>query len=388
MQERLHKVLAHCGVASRRDCEEIIQQGRVTVNGSVVTKQGVRVDPREDEIRVDGERVTVEATIHYLVHKPRGYICTNQDERGRPRVVDLIPDHRRIYAAGRLDEQSEGLLLVTNDGLLANVVCHPRYQVDKTYRLAVDGHVAPADLDRIERGVWLAEGKSAPAWVRRVDRQGRRTIVTVSIWEGRNRELRRIFAKVGLRVSGLVRTAIGPLKIAGLPVGAYRRLEEDELGFLRERLEKGWKPARVEPPPPGRWAARLGGRRPGGRQPGRRRTSRSASDSLPRRHAVGPARNARRPKPGRRKREQSGLGHLVVVRRRRRRRRTPSPKAPRSRLMVPGSGTGVNWPVRPPLPLPPALCVPRGSPGLKPKSTPEASPVPVEPKVIVVCQLT
>jgi len=269
MQGRLQKVLAHCGVASRRDCEEIIRQGRVTVNGSVVTKQGVRVDLGKDEIRVDGERVAVEDTVHYLLNKPRGYICTNQDQHGRPRVVDLIPDHRRIYPAGRLDEQSEGLLLVTNDGLLANVVCHPRYQVDKTYRLAVSGRILPAQLDRIEKGVWLAGGKTGPAWVRRLERQGRRTIVTVSIWEGRNRELRRIFAKVGLKVGGLVRTAIGPLKVAGMPAGAYRRVEEEELAFLRERLAQGWKPEPVEPPPPGRWAARLGGRRPG-----RRRSSR------------------------------------------------------------------------------------------------------------------
>jgi 23S rRNA pseudouridine2605 synthase len=239
--QRLQKVLAHCGVGSRRECEEIIEQGRVEVNGKVVTKLGTKIDPDADEIKVDGERVKPEERVYYLVHKPRGYICTNSDERGRPRVVDLIRDHRRIYTVGRLDEESEGLILLTNDGELANIVCHPRYQLDKTYRLTVRGEVAPEQVERIERGVWLSEGKTGPASVRSVDKRGQRTLVTVTLWEGRNRELRRIFAKVGLRVTHLVRTAIGPLRLRGLEPGAYRRLRPQELDFVRERMAPGWR---------------------------------------------------------------------------------------------------------------------------------------------------
>jgi len=247
MQERLQKILARCGVGSRRECEGIIEQGRVAINGAIVTKLGTKVDPGEDKILVDGEPVKPEDRVYYLLNKPKGFLCTNSDDFGRQKVIDLIPDHRRIYTVGRLDEGSEGLILLTNDGKLANIICHPRYQVDKTYRLTVPGPVQPAQLERIERGVWLSEGKTAPAQIRRVDRRGNRTIVTVTIWEGRNRELRRIFAKVDLRVSHLLRTAIGPLTIDGLETGSYRRLTEKELAFARERMAEGWKPRPAKP---------------------------------------------------------------------------------------------------------------------------------------------
>jgi len=258
MQERLQKILAHCGVASRRQCEVLIEEGRVAVNGTTVTKLGTKVDAMEDEIRVDGERVTPERKVYYLLNKPKGYICTQNDEFNRPRVVDLIPEGRRIYPVGRLDENSEGLLILTNDGRVANVVCHPRYEVDKTYRITVRGKVTREQTERIEKGVWLAEGKSAPAEVRKVDHKARSTIVTVTIWEGRNRELRRIFAKVDLKVSHLVRTAIGPLKATGVPAGAYRRLRPEELDFVWARLKPGAK-------------GRAGHRRGRKKTPGRRR---------------------------------------------------------------------------------------------------------------------
>ncbi len=156
------------------------------------------------------------------------------------------------------------LILLTNDGALTNIVCHPRYQVDKTYRLEVRGRIDPKQLDRIERGVWLAEGKSAPALVRRIDRRGDRSIITLSVWEGRNRELRRIFAKVALRVTRLARTAIGPLRIDGLEVGAYRRADPRELSFARERMSPDWRPKPVKVPQGQRWQERLA--RPRGQQ--------------------------------------------------------------------------------------------------------------------------
>jgi 23S rRNA pseudouridine2605 synthase len=263
MAERLQKVLAQCGVGSRRECETLIEQGRVQIDGKVVTKLGTKVEPGTVEIKVDGERVRVEERVCYLVNKPRGYVCTSSAMHGERRLIDLVPEKRRIYTVGRLDERSEGLVLLTNDGTLSNIICHPRYQVDKTYRLTVQGRVDPKQLERIEKGVWLPEGKTAPAQVRRVDRQGASTVVTVTLWEGRSRELRRIFGKVDLRVSDLVRTAIGPLHLEGLRPGAYRRLGEDELAFARERLRSDWRPPvawrpasrgprRVGPPPRGR----------------------------------------------------------------------------------------------------------------------------------------
>jgi len=265
MEERLHKILARCGVGSRRECETLIEQGRVEIDGRVVTKLGTKVDPAASEIRVDGERVALEEHVYYLVNKPKGYVCTSSTERGNPRVIDLVPEQRRIYTVGRLDEGSEGLVILTNDGELANVIAHPRYEVDKTYRLAVRGRVTPEQIARVEKGVWLPEGKSAPAQVRRVERRGGTTLVTVTLWEGRSRELRRIFAKVDLRVTELVRTAIGPLRLLGLRPGAYRRLTEADLAFARARLAKpGAGPRR----PKGARGRPPGPRKPGG---GRRR---------------------------------------------------------------------------------------------------------------------
>ena len=247
MSERLHKVLAHCGVASRRRCEVLIEEGRVEVNGRVVTTLGTQVEPEADEIRVDGERVAVERRVYYLLNKPKGYLCTAKDDHGRPSVVELIREERRIYPVGRLDENSEGLLLLTNDGRLTNVISHPRYQVDKTYKLTVKGKITPAQVHRIERGVWLSEGKTAPAEVKRVNSKARSSDVTITIWEGRNRELRRIFAKIDLKVSHLKRIAVGPLTLGEMPVGAYRRLQPREVAFALARLKPGWKPQKRRP---------------------------------------------------------------------------------------------------------------------------------------------
>ncbi|MFQ5843609.1 MAG: pseudouridine synthase [Planctomycetota bacterium] len=265
-EARLHKVLAHCGVGSRRECEKIIEQGRVVVNGKPVTKVGTKVDPDRDELRVDGEKVQLEESVYYLVHKPRGYVCTSRDPEGRPRILDLLRDDRhRLYTVGRLDAESEGLILLTNDGEITNVICHPRYQVDKTYRLTVQGEVRPEQVARVERGVWLAEGRTGPAEVRRVRRRGERTELLITLWEGRNRELRRILGRVGLQVTHLVRTAIGPLRMEGLPVGRCRRLDPKELAFARCRLSKEWQPEagpRPRPPAAGRRPRRGDARRP------------------------------------------------------------------------------------------------------------------------------
>jgi 23S rRNA pseudouridine2605 synthase len=234
---RLHKFLASTGAGSRRECETFVEQGRVTVNGKVVTKQGVKVDPSKDVVTLDGERVSAEERVYYLLNKPPGYICTNSDERGRPRAVDLIRDGKhRVYTVGRLDADSTGMILLTNDGEIANVVCHPRYRIEKTYQVVVRGEGTRERLAEVEAGVWLSEGRSSPARVRPVGRNPKRneTMLEITLFEGRNREVRRVFARVGLPVRRLTRTRIGPLELSTLPIGHYVRLPESALDFVRE----------------------------------------------------------------------------------------------------------------------------------------------------------
>ncbi len=237
VKDRLHKFLASTGAGSRRECETFIQQGRVTVNGKVVTKMGLKVDPTEDKVTLDGEKVKAEEKVYYLLNKPSNTICTNSDERGRQRVVDLVPDrNHRIYTVGRLDADSRGLILLTNDGGLSNIICHPRYRIEKVYQVAVRGRVDRQQITKIEAGVWLAEGKSSPARVRAVGRDPRRdaTLLEMTVFEGRNREIRRVLARVGLKVKRLQRTKIGPLKLGTLPPGACVKLDAAQLQFVHD----------------------------------------------------------------------------------------------------------------------------------------------------------
>ena len=235
--ERLHKFLASTGAGSRRECETFIKQGRVTVNGKQVTKMGVKVVPGKDKVTFDGETVEPERLVYFLLNKPSGYICTNSDERGRPRAMDLVPDQRqRIYTVGRLDADSRGLILLTNDGTIANIICHPRYRVEKVYVVAVRGRMTREQIAKLEAGVWLAEGKSSPASVRRMQYDPKReeSYLEMKLFEGRNREIRRVFAKVGLKVRRLVRTRIGPLQLGNLQPGACVELDQDDLAFVQE----------------------------------------------------------------------------------------------------------------------------------------------------------
>lgn len=234
---RLHKFLAATGAGSRRECETFIEQGRVSVNGVVVTKLGTKVDPSSDHVRLDGERAAPEEKVYYLLHKPAGVICTNSDERGRMRAVDVIRDEKhRVYTVGRLDAESTGLIVVTNDGGITNVICHPRYRIEKTYHVVVRGEMSREQLAQVEAGVWLSEGKSSPARVRAIARNPKRneTLIEITLFEGRNREVRRIFARVGFQVRRLMRVRLGPLELGELPLGAWRKLTDGELAFVRE----------------------------------------------------------------------------------------------------------------------------------------------------------
>ncbi len=231
--ERLQKVLAAAGVGSRRDCEELIREGRVEVDRRVVTELGFRVHSESQEIRVDGETVHIARRIYYLVNKPQGVVSTTEDPAGRSRVIDLVPQHDHLFTVGRLDRSSEGLILVTNDGELANRLAHPRYGVSKTYRVEVAGHPTLDELDQLRKGIHLAEGRVQASDVHLKRRLKQSTLVEIVLREGRNREIRRMLARLGHKVLRLKRIAFGPLKLGEIASGGYRKLERGEIDALR-----------------------------------------------------------------------------------------------------------------------------------------------------------
>lgn len=239
MAERLQKVLAAAGLGSRRACEELILDGRVRVNGRRVASLPVLVDPRVDDITFDGRAVRVEPKAHYLLNKPKGVVCTQNDPARRKRAVDLLTDVRqRVYPVGRLDVDSEGLLLMTNDGELAARLTHPRYGVPKTYRARVSGRLTPEDLEKLRRGIWLSEGKTQPARVTAVYRSREHSVLEVTLREGRNRQVRRMLVKLGHPVRELTRVRIGKLSLRGLGVGRFRQLTATEVRYLRDLAER------------------------------------------------------------------------------------------------------------------------------------------------------
>lgn len=251
--ERLQKHLAHCGVASRRKAEELILEGRVKVNGETVTELGVKVDPARDRILVDDKPVNAERPVYYLVNKPRGYVTTASDEYGRRTVLDLLEDKQaRVYPVGRLDKDSEGLLVLTNDGALAYYLTHPACGVKKTYHVNVEGEVTQEELDRIVRdGIRLGPVLIQPAECRVLRGHSGTTAVEIVVGEGINREIRRLFAALGHEVRRLVRVRIGPLQIKGLGSGKYRHLRRDELATLHAAMDKVNLPATEATFPPG-----------------------------------------------------------------------------------------------------------------------------------------
>lgn len=231
---RLQKVLAGAGVGSRRACEELIAHGRVSVAGSVVREQGVRVDPQTAVIHVDGVRVNVRADlVHLVLNKPRGVLATMHDEQGRPCVGDWVADRsERLFHVGRLDADSEGLLLMTNDGELAHRLTHPSYEVPKTYLAQVPGPVRSDVARQLKRGVVLDDGPARVDEFTVVDSSGGRALVEVVLHEGRKHLVRRLLAGVGHPVSSLVRTQIGPVRIGHQRQGTVRHLNRVELGEL------------------------------------------------------------------------------------------------------------------------------------------------------------
>lgn len=246
--ERLQKVLASAGVASRRDCEELIREGRVEVDRKVVTELGTRVNPVAQEIRVDGEPLRRPKRVYFALNKPMDIVCTNHDPSGRTRVIDLVPSDERVFAVGRLDRASEGLILLTNDGDFSNHITHPRYGVEKTYLVRVAGRPGPEELAKLRRGVHLAEGFCKVESVVVKSRHKQSSDLLIVLDEGRNREIRRILAKVGHKVVRLKRIAIGDLKLGALEVGEWRKLTQGEIDSLLA-ISRQKRKAKKSPPP-------------------------------------------------------------------------------------------------------------------------------------------
>jgi 23S rRNA pseudouridine2605 synthase len=231
---RLQKLLAQSGVASRRKCEELMLAGLVEVDGEVVTRLGTKVDPRTAVIRVDGKRLPpVSAHVYLVLNKPTGVVSTMSDPEGRRTLSDFVADRpERLFHVGRLDTDTDGLILLTNDGDFAQRVAHPSYELDKTYVAEVDGAVSRATVQRLLAGVTLDDGPVEVSSARVVSSHGDRSIVELVIHEGRNRIVRRLLDEVGHPVRRLTRTAIGPVQLRGLKQGALRELTLDELGVL------------------------------------------------------------------------------------------------------------------------------------------------------------
>ena len=266
VKERIQKILANAGVESRRHVEEMVRQGRVAVNGKVRTDLPILIDPEHDRVTVDDEPIRIKQRpgpggrpaqrLYFLLNKPKGVYTTNVAQGAQKRAIDLLPRDLpgRVYPVGRLDADSKGLLLMTNDGDLTNKLTHPRYGVAKTYRATVEGSVKPEAIRELEKGVWLADKdtgkgfKTRPSRIQVVHRDRARTVLDITLKEGHNRQVRRMLLKIGHKVRDLVRVKMGPLTLQGLAPGKFRPLTPREIKDLHAVTHR--KPE----PPPGRRA--------------------------------------------------------------------------------------------------------------------------------------
>ena len=264
MKERIQKLLANAGVDSRRNIEQMVLEGRISVNGRTLHKLPVLVNPETDEVEVDGERIRLRDRVagkrYYVVlNKPKGVYSTNVAQGEQVRAIDLLGKvfPGRLYPVGQLDAQAKGLLLMTNDGDLTNRLTHPRYGVPKTYRAVVDGEINPRELEKLEQGIWLAdrEGKASKTGrtqIRIVKRMKEKSVLEITMREGRNPQIRRMLAGIGHKVKELTRVKLGPLTLEGLTTGSFRELTPREVKELQKiaradhETPKNAKPARKE----------------------------------------------------------------------------------------------------------------------------------------------
>jgi 23S rRNA pseudouridine2605 synthase len=249
---RLHVYMARAGVAARRKCEQLMTEGRVAVNGRTVRDLGSTIDPQHDKVTLDGRRVAPEAPLYILLHKPRGYVTTVHDPEGRPTVLSLLgEEHPRLFPVGRLDFNTDGVLLLTNDGDLANRLMHPRYGVAKTYHAKLQGELSPAALAQLAEGVRLEDGsKTQPAMVRVLESEGKHPWIEITIKEGKNRQVHRMAESVGNSVVKLSRVRYGPLTVEDLRPGRWRPLTARELGALRALAKVGGEASTKAKPKP------------------------------------------------------------------------------------------------------------------------------------------
>jgi 23S rRNA pseudouridine2605 synthase len=234
---RLQKVLAQAGIDSRRNCEELILDGAVSVNGEPVMTLPAFVNPEIDDIRVNGRRLTQAHKVYFLLNKPKNVICTNFDPQGRRKAIDYIDSDQRIFCVGRLDADTTGAIIVTNDSELANRMTHPKFELQKTYEVSLRGRVEGEAIEKIKTGVWLSEGKTQKASVKVIARNNLETVLEVKLGQSLNREIHRIMARVGFKVKGLKRTFIGNLRLKGLGPGAWRPLSSTEVQYLHKATQ-------------------------------------------------------------------------------------------------------------------------------------------------------
>ncbi|PHQ31422.1 pseudouridine synthase [Rhodopirellula bahusiensis] len=246
--KRINQLLASAGFGSRRQCEDLIREGRVDVDGETITELSTTVDPDVQKVRVDGNFLRPQKLVYYVVNKPVGIVTTNRDPRGRPRVIDLVPPTERVFPVGRLDISSEGLILLTNDGDLAQKLAHPKFGIQKVYRVVVAGEVRGETMKKMREGIYIAEGLVQVDGAKIIKARPKATEMEIRLKEGKNREIRRILARFGHKVQQLRRVAIGPLKLGDVPRGAYRKLTRDEVDKMRRSIDAAEKAAKSAPP--------------------------------------------------------------------------------------------------------------------------------------------
>ena len=232
-KERLQKFLAAAGIDSRRNCEELILQGVVRVNRKTVDSLPAFVDPEVDVVTVNGKRVKPAEKVYFLLNKPKGVICTNSDPQKRRRAIDLVDTPERIFCVGRLDINTTGLIILTNDSELANRLTHPRYELAKTYEVLLKEKITGEAIEKLKKGTWLAEGKTGRAAVKVLKHTKNTSLIQITITQGLNRQIRRMLAKVGCRVKSLKRTKIGNITLKGIPIGAYKKMTKSQISYLK-----------------------------------------------------------------------------------------------------------------------------------------------------------
>lgn len=241
MEERLQKYMARCGLASRRECEKIISQGKVTVNGKLILEMGKKINPSKDEIKVEGRLIVPETKKAYIIlNKPVGYISTVSDPMGRPTILELIGDiGLRIFPVGRLDFDSQGLIILTNDGDFTYYLTHPKHGIKKEYRVLVSGSPKNEDIESLKRGINIDDYFTNPAEIININKEDGGSIFKVIINEGRNRQVRRMFDSIGHPVISLTRVSVGNITLGNLPLGSWRYLRQDEVDGIKGMIKYG-----------------------------------------------------------------------------------------------------------------------------------------------------